>query len=83
MGMTQEDRRSLKGNVAMEPLAVRPSEAARLIGSGRSVVYRLMASGELLAVKRGAATLVLMVSIREHLAGLPPATFGADRAATR
>ena len=80
MGMTDEDRRRLKGGGADERLGVKPVEAGRLIGESRNTVYRLLAAGKLHAVKRGTSTLVLMDSIREHMASLPPATFGADRA---
>ena len=62
------------------PLAVKPSEAARLIGGSRSGVYRLLRTNELRAVKRGVTLLVLMDSIVEHVASLPPATFAAGRA---
>jgi excisionase family DNA binding protein len=64
----------------MAPLGVKPKEAARLIGGSRSEVYRLLRQCRLRAVKRGASLLVLMDSIHEHMASLPPATFGADRA---
>ena len=66
----------------MAPLGVKPKEAARLIGGSRTEVYRLLRQSRLRAVKRGATLLVLMDSIREHMASLPPATFGADRADT-
>jgi excisionase family DNA binding protein len=83
MGMTDEDRRRLKGSSGtLAPLGVKTVEAGRLIGESRDTVYRLLAAGKLRAVKRGTSTLVLMDSIREHMAGLPPATFGAGRAAT-
>ncbi len=64
-----------------EPLAVKPKEAARLIGGSRSVVYRLLRKGALRAVKRGTTLLVLMDSIHEHVAALPPAAFSTGRAA--
>jgi excisionase family DNA binding protein len=72
MGMTDEDRRFLKGG---EPFGVKPLEAGRLIGESRNTVYRLLAAGKLRAVKRGTSTLVLMDSIREHVASLPAAVF--------
>ena len=76
MGMTDEDRRRLKGSGMDERLGVKPSEAARLIDESRSTIYRLLATGELLAVKRGTTTLVLTDSIHRYVASLPPATFG-------
>jgi hypothetical protein len=82
MGMTDEDRRRLKGAGTDERLGVKPVEAGRLIGESRNTVYRLLAAGKLRAVKRGTSTIVLMASIRQHIASLPPATFGAARTDT-
>jgi excisionase family DNA binding protein len=77
MGMTDEDRRRLKGNsAAVERLAVKPLEAALMLGESRSTIYRLIHAGKLDAVKRGVTTLVLVPSIRRYLDSLPPATFG-------
>ena len=61
----------------MPPLGVKPKEAARVIGASRSQLYRLLREGKLRAVKRGVTLLVLTDSIYEHMASLPPATFGA------
>jgi excisionase family DNA binding protein len=73
MGMTDEDRRRLKGNsAAVERLAVKPHEAALMIGESRSTIYRLIHAGKLEAVKRGVTTLVLVPSIHRYLASLPP-----------
>jgi hypothetical protein len=79
----RKDRQSLMSTCAMSlcgsqtaPLAVKPKEAARLIGGSRSEVYRLLRGRHLQAVKRGASLLVLMSSIHEHMASLPAATFG-------
>lgn len=66
---------SLINDAAMAPLGVKPKEAARLIGGSRTEVYRLLRQCRLRAVKRGASLLVLMDSIREHMASLPPAMF--------
>jgi len=79
MGMTDEDRRRLKGSgISVEPEVVRTSDAMRIIGASKSELYRLLAARKLRAVKRGATTLVLMSSIREHMASLPAATFGTQ-----
>ena len=69
----------MKGGGTDERLGVKPVEAGRLIGESRNTVYRLLAAGKLHAVKRGTSTIVLMDSIREHMAGLPPATFGRQQ----
>jgi excisionase family DNA binding protein len=71
MGMTEEDRRRLKGGNTAERLAVRPQEAAVMIGESRSTVYRLIHTGALIAVKRGSGTLVMVDSIHRHLDNLP------------
>jgi hypothetical protein len=82
MGMTETDSKMLKGGGrAVEPLAVRVDEVKQILGVSRSEAYRLLASGALRAVKQGHITLVLMDSIREHLASLPPATFRNQNAA--
>ena len=52
-----------------------PSEACRISGISRSELYRRMAAGQIQAVKSGRTTLVLIDSLRTHLASLPPATF--------
>jgi excisionase family DNA binding protein len=70
MGLEQ-DRRRLKGNGAVERLAVSPREAAVMLGESRSSIYRAIAAGRLHAVKSGSRTLILTASIREHLENLP------------
>ena len=64
----------------LAPIGVKAAEAARLIGGSRSEVYRLLRKNELRGVKRGAALIVTLDSIREHMASLPAATFGPGRA---
>lgn len=65
----------------IEPLTVSIQETCRLLGSSRSEVYRLLARGNLRAVKAGVRTQVLMASIKAHVASLPPATFRAPKGA--
>lgn len=79
MEKTNGNAQRLKGSGVVEPLGVKPTEAGRLIGESRNTVYRLLAAGQLRAVKRGTSTIVLMSSIHEHMATLPSATFGANR----
>jgi hypothetical protein len=66
---------------SIDPLAIPIPEAVRLSGISRSELYRRLAAGEVRAVKSGARTLILMDSLRAHLANLPPATFRAPKAA--
>jgi hypothetical protein len=76
--MTEPDRKLLKGTGAgAEVLAVSIPEAQRVSGLSRSEIYRQLGLGNLKAVKAGARTLLLMASLRDHLASLPPATFRA------
>ncbi len=46
-----------------EPIAVRVSEAIRLIGIGRSKLYELIASGDVEVVKIGRCTLIPTASL--------------------
>lgn len=78
LGMTEEDRKRLKGGVQVAALAVKPSAAAAVLGQSRSAVYRLIHSGQLEAVKSGTSTLVLVSSIHRYLESLPP--FGRSAA---
>ena len=82
MGMTQEDRRRLKGNGrTTEPLALPIQEAQRISGLSRSEIYRRLAAGDIRAVKNRGRTLVLMDSLSAYLASLQPATFRAPKQA--
>ena len=56
LGMTEEDRRRLKGGHAIERLAVKPLEAALMLGESRSTIYRLIHAGKLDALKSGSST---------------------------
>jgi len=42
----------------------------------RSELYRRLAAGQIQAIKSGVRTLILLDSLQEHLASLPPAKFG-------
>jgi excisionase family DNA binding protein len=75
------DRAEVREWLAAAPLGVKPVEAGRLLGESINTVYRLLRSGELRAVKRGATTLVLVSSLRDYFDNLPPATFGTGRTA--
>ena len=82
MGLTDEDRRRLKGSgTAIEPLTLPIQAACQASGLSRSEIYRRLAAHDIRAVKSGSRTLILMDSLREHLASLPAATFRAPKAA--
>jgi hypothetical protein len=61
------------------PLAVTIHEAVRVSGLSRSELYRRLGAGDIRAVKSGSRTLILMDSLRAHLASLPAATFRVPR----
>jgi excisionase family DNA binding protein len=82
MGFTEQDQRHLKGKgQSNQPITAPISEASRLSGLSRSEIYRRLAAGDIHAVKSGSRTLILMDSLRAHLASLPAATFRAPKAA--
>ena len=51
----------------MDRLLVRPSEAAELLGLGRSKIYELLASGEIPVVRIGKSVRVPMDALREWI----------------
>lgn len=80
MGMRDVEKRALKGVAAFtESLAASIPDACRISGLSRSEIYRRLAAGDIHAVKSGSRTLILMDSLRAHLANLPPATFRTPR----
>jgi hypothetical protein len=67
--------------IRTNPMALTIHEAVRISGLSRSELYRRLSDGKVQAVKSGARTLILMDSLRAHLASLPPAKFRAPRGA--
>lgn len=51
----------------LHPIAVSPSEAARLSGVGRTTLYAALSSGELKSIKIGTRRLITVEAIREWL----------------
>lgn len=81
MGMTDVEKRALKGTTPFLEVVTAPiPDACRVSGLSRSEIYRRLATGEILAVKSGSRTLVLMDSLRAYLASLPIAQFRAPKA---
>jgi hypothetical protein len=66
----------------IEPLAATIPNASRLSGMSRSELYRRLAAGDIRAVTNGGRTLIVMASVRDYLASLPPATFRAPAPST-
>lgn len=54
--------------VAMEPLLLRPTEAADLIGVGRSKIYELIAKGEVPSIRIGSSVRIPAEGLREWIA---------------
>lgn len=59
--------------VNVDPLAVTPKDACRILGVGRTTLYEEMKANRVKAVKAGRRTLVLVESLREWLGTLPDA----------
>lgn len=55
----------------LDPIFVGLADAARFIGCGRSTFYKLIAAGQIEAVKQGRRTLVSVSSLRGYAATLP------------
>jgi hypothetical protein len=73
-----DKRKSYRDNIAdnlagCDPILVPVNQASAIISRSPRMVYEMMASGELKAVKSGRNTLILYDSIREYVAKLPPA----------
>jgi hypothetical protein len=74
MDMTDVERRALKAGAApMEPIAVRLPEATRISGLSKSEIYRGARRGEIILLKNGRSTLVVVNSLRSTLEKLPRA----------
>ena len=56
-----------------DPILVPVNQASAIIARSPRMVYEMMATGELKAVKSGRSTLVLYDLIREYVAKLPSA----------
>src|ERR1700761_4778659 len=90
MDLTHDEKRALRvssrttegGAVSgLEPIAAAIPRACQISGLSRSEIYRRLAAGDIHAVKSGSRTLILMDSLRAHMASLPAATFRAPKAA--
>jgi hypothetical protein len=81
MGLTDIERQLLKGGIGLaEAIAAGIPDACRISGLSRSEIYRRLAAGDIRAIKSGSRTLILIDSLRSHLASLPAATFRTQNA---
>ncbi len=53
---------------SLQPIAVSPNEAARLIGIGRTTLYAALAAGALRSAKIGKRRLITIEALRQWLA---------------
>ena len=78
--MTEFEKCALRGGTfGREPIATPIPEASHISGLSRSEIYRRLASGDIRAVKSGRRTLILIDSLKAHLAKLPAASFRAPK----
>jgi hypothetical protein len=61
----------------VRPTTVTINDAKLMSGLSRSGLYRKLIAGEILAVKSGSRTLIVVESLLNYLTTLPPATFRA------
>jgi hypothetical protein len=64
-------------SIDIRPTTVSINDAKQMSGLSRSAIYRKLVAGEILAVKSGSRTLIVVESLLNYLTSLPPATFRA------
>ncbi len=64
------------------PIAATIARTSDLSGLSRSEIYRLLGKRKICGVKSGRSTLILLDSVRAHLASLPSATIRAPKTTT-
>ena len=65
--------------VEVTPLLAPIKQACAIIGRGQSALYELLGAGKIRAVKSDNQTLVVVESLREYAASLPPAKIAQPR----
>jgi hypothetical protein len=61
------------------PILVSVPQASQMLGRGISTIYDLIGSGHIRAAKSDGRTLVVVDSLREYAASLPPAKVAPPR----
>lgn len=61
-----------------EPLLMTVPNAANMIARGVTFIYEAISDGKIRAVKSDKRTLVVVESLREYVASLPPAKINYD-----
>jgi excisionase family DNA binding protein len=67
-GLGRREKRAQPPSSVAAPLAVRPSEAARMLSMGISRMYKLLRTGALTSYRDGRSRRVLVSSIHEYIA---------------
>jgi hypothetical protein len=65
----------IREQTPVEPFALTVKKSEDFSGISRAELYRRMAAGQIEAVKSGRTTLILVASLKAHLAELPKATY--------
>ncbi|NPD66065.1 helix-turn-helix domain-containing protein [Lichenicola cladoniae] len=68
-------------STGLQKLSYNVPDALAATGIGRTHFYKLMANGDIPAVKSGRRTLIPAESLRSYLERLPPAALRAQKAA--
>jgi excisionase family DNA binding protein len=63
----------------MMPLLVSIKQACSIIGRGQSAIYELIGAGKIRAVKSDGRTLIVVESLHQYAASLPPAKIAPPR----
>ena len=70
---------SAVGKMEVEPILCSVQQGCQMIGIGTQGMYDLIGAGLVKAVKRGSRTLLVVTSLKEHAASLPPAVVAPPR----
>ena len=79
MGLTQEEKKAMKGAGGPKPRAMPVNEALRYSGLSRSSFYRLAGEGKIGLVKMNRSTLAITASLDALIDGLPRASIRPPR----
>jgi hypothetical protein len=70
---------STVAKMEVEPILCAVSQGCQMLGVGTQGMYDLIGAGLVKAVKRGTRTLLVVASLKEYAASLPPAVIAPPR----
>jgi hypothetical protein len=70
---------STAGKMELPPILVPVKQASAMIGRGTQAIYDLIGGGKIRAVKSDGRTLIVVESLHEYAASLPPAKVAPPR----